>query len=162
MDILVSVGASEFALDRLLAIIDDLCNEGIADGKHIVAQTGSCDYVPKNYKSFKFISRDEYQIYMEKADVIISHAGTGCVVPALKMGKKVIVFPRRKEFKEHQDNHQLELAEIFSLNGYTITANDKEEMRRCLLNLESFTPKPFVSNKDKMNELIIEFIESNC
>ena len=160
MDILVSVGASEFALDRLLAIVDDLCNEGIIDGNHVIAQAGSCNYTPKNFKAFKFISRDEYQVYMDKADVIISHAGTGCVVPAIKMGKKVLVFPRRKEYQEHLDNHQLELAEVFSANGYTKTVNNKDELKECLMNLDGFIPKPFISNKEKMNDLIIEYIES--
>ena len=103
-----------------------------------------CNRMIKNFKAFKFISRDEYQIYMDKADVIISHAGTGCAVPAIKMGKKVLVFPRRKEYQEHLDNHQLELAEVFSANGYTKTVNNKDELKECLMNLDGFIPKPFI------------------
>lgn len=160
MDILISVGASEYGLDRLLKIIDDLCEEGILEGKHIIAQRGTSKYTPKNFKSFKLIARDEYQAYMDNADVIISHAGTGSVIPPLKMGKKVIVFPRREKFGEHIDDHQLELAEIFTAAGCTMCATNKEDMIECIRKLETFTPAPFKSNTAKMNKLIIDYIES--
>lgn len=160
MDILISVGASEYGLDRLLKIIDELCDEGLLDGRHIVAQKGSSKYDPKNYKSFKLIARDEYQTYIDKADVIISHAGTGSVIPPIKMGKKVIVFPRREQYGEHLDDHQLELADVFTKAGFTLCATDKETLKACITNLNKFKPVVFKSNSENMNKLVIEYIES--
>lgn len=160
MDILVSVGASEYGLDRLLKIIDELCDEHVLDGNNIIAQLGSAQYKPRNYKYFKLIGRDEYEKYMDNADLIISHAGTGSVIPPLKLGKKVIVFPRREKYGEHLDDHQLELANIFTDAGYTLCANDKEELKKCLNELNSFQPKAFKSNTKNMNKLIIDFIET--
>ena len=161
MDILVSVGASEFSFERLLRIIDELCEEGVLDGNHVIAQKGVATYTPKHYRSFDLIGRDEYQKYMEQADVIISHAGTGSVIPALKIGKKVIVFPRLAKYGEHVDNHQLELADVFTHAGYTLCATNKEELKTCIRTLDEFTPPPFQSNTANMNRLIIDFIESN-
>ena len=107
MDILVSVGASEYGFDRLLKIIDELCDEHVLDGNNIIAQLGSAQYKPRNYKYFKLIGRDEYETYMDNADLIISHAGTGSVIPPLKLGKKVIVFQYKhsgNDDKKHINN----------------------------------------------------------
>ena len=57
--------------------------------KHIISQLGSSSYLPHNFKYFKLIGRNEYEKYVEQADVIISHAGTGSVIPPLKKGKKL-------------------------------------------------------------------------
>ncbi|MBS4813681.1 MAG: hypothetical protein KH057_09290 [Bacteroides sp.] len=160
MDILICVGASEYGFERLLKIVDELCDEKKLDGKHIISQLGSSSYLPHNFKYFKLIGRNEYEKYVEQADVIISHAGTGSVIPPLKKGKKVIVFPRRECYGEHLDDHQLELANIFTQNGYTLCATNKAELQNCLSNIKNFVPRPFESNTRNMNKLIIDFIEN--
>lgn len=160
MDILICVGASEYGFERLLKIVDELCDEKKLDGKHIISQLGSSSYLPHNFKYFKLIGRNEYEKYVEHADVIISHAGTGSVIPPLKKGKKVIVFPRRECYGEHLDDHQLELANIFTQNGYTLCATNKTELQNCLSNIKNFVPRPFKSNTQNMNKLIIDFIEN--
>lgn len=160
MDILICLGASEFGLDRLLKYVDELCEENVIDGNRIIAQTGSSKYKPIHFKSFQLIDREDFVKYVDQSDVLISHAGTGSVTPALKKGKKVIVFPRLKEYGEHIDNHQLELAEVFTVNGYTLCATTKEELKECILKISSFVPKKFISNTDNMNRLIIETINN--
>ena len=160
MDILICVGASEYGFERLLKIVDELCDEKKLDGKHIISQLGSSSYLPHNFKYFKLIGRNEYEKYVEQADVIISHAGTGSVIPPLKKGKKVIVFPRRECYGEHLDDHQLELANIFTQNGYTLCATNKAELQNCLSNIKNFVPRPFESNTRNMNKMTIDFIEN--
>ena len=157
--ILVCVGASEYRFDRLLKMVDELCDEKILKGSEIVAQIGSTDYEPRNYKSFHLLGRDEFQEYMEKSDLIITHAGTGSVIPPLKLGKKVIVVPRLEKYKEHLDDHQLELSDVFTSAGYTLSANSKEELIDALEHIETFTPKVFKSNNSYVNQLVIDFIE---
>lgn len=158
--ILVCVGASEYKFDRLLKIIDELCDENIIDSKEIIAQIGYTNYTPRNYKYFELIGRDQFQEFIDSADIVITHAGTGSVIPALKAMKKVIVFPRIERFKEHLDNHQLELSDVFTKQGYTLTANNKEELVSSILAIDKFKPKNFESNKEYINKLIIDFIDS--
>ena len=157
--ILVCVGASEYKFDRLLKIIDELCDEDILKGNEIIAQTGNADYKPRNYKNFSLIGRDEFQRYTNQADLIITHAGTGSVIPPLKLGKKVIVFPRREKYKEHLDDHQLELRDVFVNAGYTLGAEDKESLVKAIKESKYFEPKEFKSNNEKINQVIIDFIE---
>ena len=157
--IVISVGASEYPFDRLIKIVDEICDEGILNGKEIIAQIGKTNYKPKNFKSFELIGRDEFQKYIEDADIIITHAGTGCVVPPLKLGKKVIVFPRLSKYHEHLDNHQLELSNVFVKAGYVLCANNKMKLIECISKCKNFCPRKFESNKTRFNELIINYIE---
>lgn len=158
--ILVCVGASEYGFDRLLKYVDELCESGVIEGQDVVAQVGCAKYKPKYYRFFDLIGRAEFQNYMEKADVIITHAGTGSVIPPLKIGKKVIVFPRRVQYGEHVDDHQMELAEVFTSAGYTLCAENKEELQKALIEVQNFTPKVFKSNKGNIDRILIDFIES--
>lgn len=141
-------------------MVDELCDEKVLDGTQIIAQTGNTDYQPRNYKSFHLLGREEFQEYMEKSDLVITHAGTGSVIPPLKLGKKVIIVPRREKFKEHLDDHQLELRDVFTDAGYTLSANNKEELIEALHQIETFVPKEFRSNNSHVNKIVIDFIES--
>lgn len=158
--ILVCVGASEYKFNRLLKIIDELCDENILNGNEIIAQIGSTEYKPRNYKNFRMIGREDFQRYINEADLIITHAGTGSVIPPLKLGKKVIVVPRREKYKEHLDDHQLELKDVFTTAGYTLSAENKEELKKAIQESKKFSPSKFESNSEKMNQLIIHYIES--
>lgn len=158
--ILICLGASEFGMDRLLKYVDELCDEGFLDGREIIAQTGASEYVPVHYKAFKLIAREEFATYVQNADLIITHAGTGSVIPPLKKGKKIIVFPRLAKYNEHIDDHQLELADVFTSGGYTLCARNKEQLKECIQLSDHFIPKEFVSNKGNIDRLIIDFLES--
>lgn len=140
-------------------MVDELCDEGVISGNEIIAQIGNTDYKPRNYKSFSLIGRDDFQHYMEQSELIITHAGTGSVIPPLKLGKKVIVFPRLQKYKEHLDDHQLELRDVFTNSGYTLSAVAIDQLRDAIINIKDFTPRPFVSNNRKINSMVIDFID---
>lgn len=161
MDILIfiTVGSSEeYKFPRLLKIVDELCDEGIIDGNEVVAQIGYTEYEAKNFKTFDMTSSEEFKKLIEQSEIIITHAGTGSVISALKAKKKVIIFPRREEYGEHLDNHQLELADLFVQMRCVLCANSKEELYSCIEKINDFKPNAFVSNNFGINELIIEYI----
>lgn len=160
MKILITIGSmSEKKFTRLFNIIDELCEENILEGDKIIAQVGFDNYKSKNFKTFDMISDEDFKSMIDESDVIISHAGTGTVTSCLKKDKKVIIFPRMFKYDEHYDDHQLELCEVFTRKNYAMCARDKEELIQCINNLEKFSPKKFISNNSKINQLIIEFIE---
>lgn len=76
-------------------------------------------------------------------------------------GKKVIVFPRREKYKEHLDDHQIGLRDAFVNSGYALKAENKEELVKAIEESKNFKPKVFKSNNERMNQLIIDFIERN-
>lgn len=78
-------------------------------------ETGNTERVTKNevdieYWKFKPSLQEEF----EKADLVISHAGSGTILDVLRLGKAVIVVPNPTLL----DRHQEELAKALSDQGY--------------------------------------------
>lgn len=157
--IFVTVGTAGFQFNRLLRILDELCEENFIKGEDVIAQTGCSDYKPKNYKAFNFVSNEEHHAYINQCDFMISHSGTGSIVSALKMHKKIITFPRLKQYGEHVDNHQIELVEAFVAKNYVLSAQDKEELKQAMEKMSDFEPEEFISNTVHMEKRLIDFIE---
>lgn len=124
--IFVTVGSQKFQFNRLLKEVDELIETGkIKDD--VFAQIGVSDYKPKNYKYKEFITQEEFNDYLNKADIIITHAGTGVIVNAIKKGKKVIGVPRLAKYGEHVDDHQIQLIKEFTdMNFISAVYNTKE------------------------------------
>ncbi|MEM5011284.1 PssE/Cps14G family polysaccharide biosynthesis glycosyltransferase [Niallia taxi] len=160
MKVLVTIGSmAEKKFTRLFNIIEELCEENILKGSEVVAQVGFDNYKPKNFKAFDMLADEEFKRLINESDLIIAHAGTGTVTSCLKKDKKVIIFPRMAQFDEHYDDHQLELAELFTKHNHVLCAKNKEELIECINKLDYFVPNKFISNNKKINKMIIDFIE---
>lgn len=64
----------------------------VISGEDVFAQTGYSDYVPRNYSYNNFLDRDEFSVEMGKADIVITHGGTGAIIGAVKKGKRSLLF----------------------------------------------------------------------
>ena len=111
--IFVTLGTQKFQFDRILKELDKLIDENKLKKEDIMVQNVCQEYQPKNFKPFRLKPQEEIDKITNDAEIIITHSGTGSIINSLKMGKRIIIVPRRKEFGEHVDNHQLELAEVF-------------------------------------------------
>jgi UDP-N-acetylglucosamine transferase subunit ALG13 len=60
---------------------------------------------------------------MARADVVISHAGGGSVLAALRNGKRPIVVARRGSHGEFNDDHQEEIATRLEASGLAFRAH---------------------------------------
>lgn len=81
--IFVTLGSQKFQFNRLLKEIDILVKEKIIKDD-VFAQIGYSDYLPQNYQYKKFLNRDEFAEMEGKADVVITHGGTGAIIGAVK------------------------------------------------------------------------------
>lgn len=160
MDILifVTVGTSDFQFNRLLKIIDELCEEKVISSDEVFAQIGSSDYKPKNYKYTDTVDNDQHKQLIDKCEFIITHAGTGSIISALKKRKKIIAFPRMKKYGEHVDNHQLELVKAFLNRKYIVSATNKIELIDVIKDIKNFTPQEYISNNENMIKIIENYI----
>ena len=107
-----------------------------------------------------FVSNEQLTSYIKKADIVITHGGTGSVLTALKNNKKVIACARLKKFGEHVDDHQKELVELFDKKGHLIELDEKTSLDKILANIKNFKPKPYSSNTNTFIKHIISEIES--
>lgn len=111
--IFVTLGSQKFQFDRLLQKIDTLIEKGVIT-QAVFAQTGYSGYLPQHFETAAFMDRDAFSEKMGQADMVITHAGTGAIIGAVKKGKKVIAVPRLAKYGEHVDDHQLQIVEQFS------------------------------------------------
>lgn len=78
----------------------------IPDGTEVLWQTGDTDTSGLGIRSHVSIPTAELSRAMAESDAVITHAGIGSIVSALRAGKRPVVLPRRKRFNEHVDDHQ--------------------------------------------------------
>lgn len=60
------------------------------------------------------------------------HAGMGSVISALEYGKPIIVMPRRAQFGEAHDDHQVATAHYFERQYRAVVVNDEQQLARAL------------------------------
>ncbi|MDN6733830.1 MAG: beta(1,3)galactosyltransferase EpsH, partial [Tetragenococcus koreensis] len=135
--IFVILGSQKFQFNRLLAIIDNLIEERVIE-ENVFAQIGSSTYKPKHFRYKRFLKHETFNQYVANSRVVVTHAGTGAIVNSLKEGKKVIAVPRLSQYKEHVDDHQVELATIFADKSYVLQANDKNDLADCFYKINDF------------------------
>ena len=115
--IFVCTGSQVYQFNRLLKELDRIAGEGTIR-EEIFAQIGASDYRPQHYSYKDFLSPEEFAAYQDRADLIISHGGTGALIKASKKGKNIIAVPRLAQFGEHTDDHQLQVVTILEHEGY--------------------------------------------
>lgn len=152
--ILVTLGTQKQQFTRLLDAIE---NSNIDD--EIIVQAGHTKYESKKMKIFDFISYDKMEELVNKADIIITHGGTGSIVEPLKKAKRVIACARLKKYGEHVDDHQRELVSIFSEQGYIVELKDGENLEDAIEKVNDITPKVYQSNTDNFIKKLEEEIE---
>lgn len=110
--IFVCTGSRNYQFNRLIKEIDCLVKEEKIK-ERVFAQIGETDYIPQFFEYRKYIDADEYEVYQNYCDILITHGGTGSIVKALKKGKNVIAVPRLKKYGEHIDDHQLQIVQEY-------------------------------------------------
>lgn len=104
--IFVTVGTHEQPFNRLVKCIDKLVADGIIE-EEVVIQTGYSTYKPKNCTWQKLYPYQQMLQFVEKARIVITHGGPSSFIMPLQIGKTPIVVPRRHDFNEHVNNHQV-------------------------------------------------------
>ena len=122
--IFVTTGSQKFQFNRLLRAVDNGIASGAIDDE-VFAQTGFSDYQPANYPAVAFLDKKQFDEKMYACDILITHAGTGTIIGALKKGKKVIAMPRLQRFGEHVDDHQVQLLEQFANANLILCCSDE-------------------------------------
>lgn len=151
--IFITLGSQKFQFNRLLKAVDE-----IAVDEDVFAQIGYSDYKPRNYRYKEFLDRDEFENMMSKADIVITHGGTGAIIEAVKKGKKVIAVPRLKKYGEHVDDHQIQLIGQFR-NLELIYACEDMDLEKAIEIVRETEYKSYQSNTERIIKSLEEFID---
>lgn len=132
--IFVTVGTHEQQFNRLIEYVDKLkANKIITE--NVIMQTGYSTYVPKYCKWKKLFPYDEMINNVNNAKIVITHGGPSSFIMPLQAGKIPIVVPRRKEFNEHVNNHQLSFCrEVANRQHNIIQIDDIQQLNEVIVN----------------------------
>lgn len=156
--IFITLGSQKFQFNRLLEAADKLIDKGSIT-EPVFAQTGYSDYHPKNYPCKQFLDREEFVDMIDRADIVITHGGTGAIIGAVKKGKKVIAVPRLAKYGEHVDDHQLQLIEQFRELNLICACDDVEELGQSIAIVKESRFDQYISNTDAVVRSISEYID---
>lgn len=135
--IFVTVGTHTLGFERLVAAMDQVAE---ATAEEVIIQLGATRYHPRCARWFAYVGGGEIERLTDTARVVVSHAGAGAILLALRRGKPLVVMPRRKHYHEHGDDHQVELARALAQSGALLVAYETQQLAARLKEAETFQP----------------------
>lgn len=156
--ILVLLGTQDKPFERILKAVSKEKKKGNIKDK-VIAQIGCTNFNDDNIKTFDFTAKEEIESLIDKARIIITHAGVGTIIECLNKNKKVIVVPRLKKYGEHTNDHQLQITKEFALKGYIMPLYDEKKLNKVLDEVKKFKPVKYESNSDNFKNKIKEYID---
>lgn len=157
--ILVLLGTQDKPFDRILKAVAKQIDKGNIKEK-VVAQTGCTLFEHKKIKTFDFVSKEEIEKLIDKAKLIITHAGVGTITECIVRNKKVIVVPRLKKYGEHTNDHQLQITKEFAMKNYVLPLYDTKNLSKALEKVKTFKPVKYESNSENFKNKMIEYINN--
>ena len=152
--ILITLGTQDKQFYRLLEAVQKQIDNNVIKEEVIVQAGCSCDFKSKDMKIFDLIPMEEFDKLIEQCNILITHGGVGSIVTGLKNNKKVIAAARLEKFKEHVNDHQLQIIENFSNSGYILTLEDFDELDKVLKKAKTFKPNKYKSNTNNFIKLL--------
>ena len=153
--IFVTVGTHEQPFNRLIECIDNLKRDGIIT-EEVIMQTGYSTYEPQSCTWQKLYPYQEMLRLVEQARIVITHGGPSSFIMPLQIGKIPIVVPRKHEFNEHVNDHQVAFAKaVAERMGTIIVVDDIKQLADIIQNYNSIIKgkqRKIKSNNIRFNE----------
>ena len=135
--IFVTVGFHFQGFDRLIQKMDEIAGKV---NEEVIMQIGSTKYKPIHAKYFDFVDDDaEMTKLFLTARIIVAHAGAGTLMNAIRYNRPFIVVPRLKNFNEHVDDQQIELADAVSKSHGVVCIYNIADLENALQKISSST-----------------------
>ena len=141
--IFVTLGTQDKGFPRLLEAIDKQIKKGNIKEK-VIVQAGLTEYESDNMEIFDLVPQKYFDKYVDEANLIITHGGAAA---------------RLAKYKEHNNDHQLQIVEEFSDKGYILKLDNFDELDKVLKKAKDFKPKKYVSNTKNIENLVTKYIE---
>ena len=147
--IFVTVGTAHF--DPLIRKVDELVKDGIIK-ERVVGQIGRGQYIPKNFRYFRFI-RSLKSAY-ENSEIIISTGGAGTTMECVTQGYKLVVV----ENKTLMEGHQAQLLEEMSRRGHLVWCKDIDDLPNSIEEARRRDFPKFKTDESRIPQMIDELL----
>lgn len=148
--VFIAVGTQKQQFTRLFKIIE---KSKQLKKEELIAQAGFTKYETNKIIMHEFIEQEKLDKYIEESEYIICHGGIGTIFSALEKNKKVLVVPRLKKYKEHVNDHQLEICRQLQKEGYIIYLDDSEDLDTKIDELKNSDFKKYVNDNNYLEIL---------
>ena len=160
--ILVTLGTQDKPFVRLLKDIDNEIIKGNIKEKVVVQAGYSINkYQTNNMEMFDLIDRDDFNKLVNECSLLITHGGVGSILTGLKANKKVIACPRLSKYKEHINDHQVQIIDEFAKAGCILSYRENDNLSDVLKKVKDFKPQKYVSNSNNLIKMIKDYIDNN-
>ena len=150
--IFVTVGTHEQPFNRLIEAVDKMKAENVFDDD-VIIQTGYSTYDLQFCEWQKLYPYDKMLEFVNQARIVITHGGPSSFIMPLQIGKIPIVVPRKKQYGEHVNDHQLEFCKVVEERfGNIIVAENDEQLKSAIANYDitiSSKTNGIISNNSK-------------
>jgi UDP-N-acetylglucosamine transferase subunit ALG13 len=126
--IFLTVG-TQLPFDRLVAAVDAWAASAAVP---VFAQTAGGTYQPRYCDHADYVPPTLADEMFRKSDLIVSHAGMGSILTALKYRKRILILPRRASLGEHRNEHQLATARWLGKKPGVFVAEEASDIGRLL------------------------------
>ncbi len=123
--IFTTVGTHEQQFNRLVKYMDQWAYE---HEEKVFLQTGYSTYEPRWCEWKKTVSHDEVKKSILTSRIVITHGGPSSFLLPLQYGKIPIVVPRKKDYGEHVNDHQVLFCEQVAAKWKSIIVVNDIEM----------------------------------
>ncbi len=126
--ICVTVGTLDKPFDRLLRLVAAVRMDAIDWSiQYGVGDRRILDGVEASGAELRdFVTDGDLTAIMNKASVIVSHAGVGSILKANGLGKPLIIVPRLSNYDEHFDDHQRQITNYLRGRSGIYVVDDSE------------------------------------
>ncbi len=158
--IYVTVG-TQLPFERMIRTVDEWAAR--AGRSDVFAQIGPSQTRPAHIESAAFIDPEESDRRFADATLIIAHAGMGSIIAALRLGKPIVIMPRRADLKEHRNDHQLATAQRFADRPGVSVAADEHELAELLDRADELAAGASIGPhaSDELIDAVRTFIDGN-
>ena len=136
--VFITLGTQGNQFPRCLKMVEELIDT-LHPQHEFIAQVGDTKYESDKITILKFVPEDSFKEYIAKADVVITHAGSGALFSAIAQGKKAIAVARLHKYNEMANDHQTELVKKLTEEGYILDGT--ESVLDAWRKLDNFTPR---------------------
>ena len=121
--VVVTIGTYRgYGFQRLIRRLQEI----LPQETDVLWQTGDTDVSDFGIPGHDTLPERELTEAMREADVVIAHAGIGTALAAFEVGKSPLLVPRRAAWKEHVDDHQIQIANELGSRELTVSIEADE------------------------------------
>jgi len=156
--IFLAVG-TQFGFDRLVKAVDEAVEQGVIK-EQVFAQIGPGRYTPRNMEYVVSLDKEAFDAKFSECTAMISHAGIGNIALAMNARKPLLAMPRRSQYGEVVNDHQVHTARKFEQLGHILAAYEADELPVKIDLLKTFVPKPRIPNRQGVIDRIQRFLST--